>query len=181
MDEASKTRRVRGPDFERQYLSGKVIDIGAGTDPVCPWAEIFDVAEGDANFITRYRAPETYDTVHSSHCLEHLHDPKQALRQWWQLVRPGGYLVLVVPHEDLYEQGFWPSIFNPDHKATFRLDGTASWSPVRETCMKAARLPSNLAERSTSSNSSLTVAISLSLICVPSFLVTTITFSNSRP
>ena len=130
MDEASKTRKVRGPDFDKTYLSGKVIDVGAGADPVCPWAEIFDVAEGDASFITRYRAPGTYDTVHSSHCLEHLHDPKQALRQWWQLVRPGGYLVLVVPHEDLYEQGFWPSIFNPDHKATFRLDGTASWSPV---------------------------------------------------
>ena len=45
-------------------------------------------------------------------------------------MRPGGYLVLVVPHEDLYEQGFWPSIFNSDHKVTFRLDGDTSWSPV---------------------------------------------------
>ena len=65
MDEASKTRRLRRPDFEKKYLSGKVIDIGAGADPVCPWAESFDVAQGDANFITRYRAPESYDTVHS--------------------------------------------------------------------------------------------------------------------
>lgn len=139
MDEASKTRKVRGPDFARQYLSGKVIDIGAGADPVCPWAEIFDLAQGDANFITRYRAPETYDTVHSSHCLEHLLDPKQALRQWWRLVKPGGYLVLVVPHEDLYEQGFWPSIFNPDHKSTFRLDGDSSWSPVSFDIRKLVR------------------------------------------
>jgi SAM-dependent methyltransferase len=130
MDEASKTRKVRGPDFEKRFLSGRVIDIGAGTDPVCPWVEIFDVADGDANFITRYKTPESYDAVHSSHCLEHLFDPEEALRQWWRLVKPGGYLVLVVPHEDLYEQGFWPSIFNPDHKATFRLDGDSSWSPV---------------------------------------------------
>jgi hypothetical protein len=33
-----------------------------------------------------------------------------------------------VPHEDLYEQGQWPSRFNPDHKATFRLDKPTSWS-----------------------------------------------------
>ena len=130
MDEASKTRKVRGADFEKKYLGGKVIDIGAGADPVCSWAESFDVADGDANFIARYRTPESYDTVHSSHCLEHLFNPEEALRQWWRLVKRGGYLVLVVPHEDLYEQGFWPSIFNPDHKATFRLDGGPSWSPV---------------------------------------------------
>lgn len=130
MDEASKTRKLRGGDFEKRYLSGKVIDIGAGADPVCPWAESFDVADGDASFITRYRRPQTYDTVHSSHCLEHLPAPAEALQEWWQLVKPGGYLVLVVPHEDLYEQGFWPSRFNPDHKATFRLGGSSSWSPV---------------------------------------------------
>lgn len=130
MDESSKTRRVRGPDFEAKYLRGKVIDIGAGTDPICPWAESFDVADGDANFITRYRTPESYDTVHSSHCLEHLFRPAEALGEWWKLVKPGGYLVLVVPDENLYEQGFWPSIFNPDHKATFRLAGGSSWSPV---------------------------------------------------
>jgi hypothetical protein len=45
-----------------------------------------------------------------------MHDPEAALRQWWALVRPGGYLVVVVPHEDLYEQGMWPSAFNSDHK-----------------------------------------------------------------
>ena len=130
LDEASKTRRIRGRDFEGKYLGGKVIDIGAGKDPVCAWAEVFDVADGDANFITRYRAAESYDTVHSSHCLEHMFRPDEAIREWWALVKPGGYLVVVVPHEDLYEQGIWPSIFNRDHKATFRLGGESSWSPV---------------------------------------------------
>ncbi len=37
---------------------------------------------------------------------------------------------LVVPDEDLYEQGVWPSLFNRDHSATFRLNKTESWSPV---------------------------------------------------
>ena len=71
-----------------------------------------------------------YDTVHSSHCLEHMRRPPQVLAQWWELIKPGGHLVLIVPDEDLYEQGIWPSLFNPDHKATFRLDTDLSWSPV---------------------------------------------------
>ena len=45
-------------------------------------------------------------------------------------MKPGGYLILVVRDEDLYEQGIWPSIFNTDHKATFRLDKVETWSPV---------------------------------------------------
>jgi SAM-dependent methyltransferase len=130
MDEARKTNLLRGEAFLRTYLSGKVIDIGAGKDLVCPHAERFDVADGDANTITRHRPREAYDAVHSSHCLEHMHDPAAALAEWWALVRPGGYLVLVVPDEDLYEQGIWPSVFNRDHKHTFRLDKADSWSPV---------------------------------------------------
>jgi len=130
MKEAFKTNRVRGPDFAGRYLQGRVLDIGAGGDLVCAGAQSFDVEDGDANHIERHLPAASFDTVHSSHCLEHMHDPVQALRGWWSLVRPGGYLVLVVPDEDLYEQGVWPSRFNADHKATFRLDGPGSWSPV---------------------------------------------------
>jgi len=57
-------------------------------------------------------------------------DPVAALSPWWALIKPGGYLVLVVPDEDLYEQGSWPSRFNGDHKATFTLKTEKSWSPV---------------------------------------------------
>jgi SAM-dependent methyltransferase len=59
-----------------------------------------------------------------------MRDVAAALAQWWGLVRPGGHMVIVVPDEDLYEQGAWPSLFNPDHKATFNLRKKASWSPV---------------------------------------------------
>ena len=59
-----------------------------------------------------------------------MHDPEAALAQWWSLVKPGGFLVTVVPDEDLYEQGVWPSIFNKDHKTTFTLKAGPSWSPV---------------------------------------------------
>ncbi len=53
-----------------------------------------------------------------------------ALVEWWPLVKPGGYLLLTVPDEDLYEQGVFPSRFNSDHKATSRFRKSDSWSPV---------------------------------------------------
>jgi hypothetical protein len=57
-------------------------------------------------------------------------DPKLALEEWWGLVKPGGVLFVIVPDEDLYEQGFWPSRFNADHKWTFTIAKHSSWSPV---------------------------------------------------
>ena len=127
MDESLKTNRVRSKEFFTKYLSGKVIDIGAGQDLVIPTAERFDIEDGDANYITQFRKTESYDTVHSSHCLEHMFNPVTALNEWWSLVKPGGYLILVVPDEDLYEQGKWPPTFNLDHKNSFTIYKEESW------------------------------------------------------
>ena len=129
MNESSKTRNVRPPTFATNFLQGRLIDIGAGDDLVCPWAEGFDVGDGDANVIASFRAADAYDAVHSSHCLEHMNSPQAALLEWWALVKPGGFLVVVVPEESLYEQRHWPSLFNGDHKWTFRIGGLGSWSP----------------------------------------------------
>jgi SAM-dependent methyltransferase len=130
MDEATKTNNLRGEAFKRTYFSGRVIDIGCGPDLVVPHAVPFDVEHGDAQSILDYFPPESFACVHSSHCLEHMRDVTGALAQWWALVEPGGYLIIVVPHEDLYEQGAWPSLFNPDHKATFNLGRRGTWSPT---------------------------------------------------
>lgn len=130
MKESAKTRKVRNADFYTRYFKGRTIDIGCGDDLVVPDAEPFDKPHGDANEITKFRLAQSYDTVYSSHCLEHMYDAPKAIASWWELVRPGGFLIVVVPDEDLYELGFWPSLFNPDHKATFRLCRTSTWSPV---------------------------------------------------
>lgn len=132
MNETEKTNRIRSQQFFQTYLNGTVIDIGCGSDPVVAHAEPYDLALGDkdAGQILLYRNGGTYDCVYSSHCLEHMGNVPEALRQWWALVKPGGYMILVVPDEDLYEQGVWPSRFNSDHKATFRLHNKPSWSPV---------------------------------------------------
>ena len=136
-NESSKTRQVWG-DLERSVLRGEGIDIGCGSDPVLPGVMPFDIADGDANEILRH-VHRQFDFVYASHCLEHMRDPRAAIAQWWQLVRPGGVLFVIVPDEDLYEQGFWPSRFNRDHKWTFTIAKHASWSPVSVNLLELAR------------------------------------------
>lgn len=125
-NEASKTKALWG-DFEHGIISGDGIDIGCGADPITDKARRFDIEDGDANEITKF-VHEQFDFVFSCHSLEHMHDPARALKEWWQLVKPGGHLIVVIPDEDLYEQGYFPSLFNADHKATFTLSKERSWS-----------------------------------------------------
>ncbi len=138
--ESAKANRRRLHDpLWRRVFAGKGIDIGSGDDLVTReglWPDVvsceaFDAADGDAACITEHRSPSSYDFVYSSHCLEHLPDPGKALRQWGDLVKPGGYLAVVVPDEDLYEQSHWPSRHNAGHQWTFTIHKPAgqSWSP----------------------------------------------------
>lgn len=130
MNEASKTRSVRSNDFYSKYLSDSVLDIGCGPDLVVSHATPFDQEDGDANEILNYLKPESFSAVHSSHCLEHMKNPKKTIADWWTLVKPGGYLITVVPDEELYEQGYWPSLFNTDHKSSFRWNGVSHYPNV---------------------------------------------------
>ncbi len=43
-------------------------------------------------------------------------------------MKSGGHLICIVPDEDLYEQGCFPSMFNHDHKHTFAIEKDNSWS-----------------------------------------------------
>jgi SAM-dependent methyltransferase len=128
MNETSKTKKLWGP-LERSVLTGRGIDIGYGSDPIASNVVTFDQENGDANEITKY-VHEEFDFVFSSHCLEHMRNPRAAIVDWWKLVKLGGHLFFIVPDEDLYEQGVFPSRFNRDHKATFTISKARSWSPV---------------------------------------------------
>jgi SAM-dependent methyltransferase len=138
MKELSKSipRRMRDPNFMRRYFVGNGVDIGGKPDPLTLYAEFFplmntvkvwDLEDGDAQFMGGV-PDDTFDFVHSSHCLEHLHDPAEGLRNWLRVTKPGGYVVVMIPDEDLYEQGVFPSTFNRDHKRTFTLYKQRSWS-----------------------------------------------------
>jgi SAM-dependent methyltransferase len=138
MKECSKSimRRLSDPNFINRYFSGKGLDIGGKPDPLALYRELFNKMEevrtwdwddGDAQFLEGVQDGE-FDFVHSSHCLEHLVDPRTGIHNWFRAVRPGGYLVVTVPDEDLYEQGVFPSTFNRDHKWTFTILKVRSWS-----------------------------------------------------
>ena len=139
MRECSKsiTRRLADHNFQRRYFVGKGVDIGGKPDPLSLYTHVFDhmtevrvwdKEDGDAQYMNGV-PDEHFDFVHSSHCLEHLVDPLVGLKNWLRVTRPGGYIVVTVPDEDLYEQGVFPSTFNGDHKWTFAVCKHKSWSP----------------------------------------------------
>ena len=119
MKEASKTKIYFGV-LENQIFKGKGIDIGCGNDPIFADIERFDILDGDANNICKY-VKKQFDFVFSSHCLEHMKNPFHTIQQWWTLVKENGYLYIIVPDEDLYEHGHFPSKHNSEHKWTFTL------------------------------------------------------------
>jgi SAM-dependent methyltransferase len=129
-------RRIGSPLFQRVFR-GEGIEFGAGDDPLdrerlfpaITALEICDSSNGNDAEHPNMNV-ERYDFVYSSHCLEHLRSPKTALKTWFSLVKPGGFLILTVPDEDLYEQGHWPSRFNHSHRWTFTIHKESSWSPV---------------------------------------------------
>lgn len=139
MKECSKAalRRLQDAAFATRYFIGAGLDIGGGMDPLGQFRELFpgirnvrnwDMADGDAQYLPGI--PDGgFDFVHASHCLEHMEDPREALRHWFRVLKPGGHLVVTVPDEDMYEQGVFPSTYNTDHKWTFTVYKAKSWSP----------------------------------------------------
>jgi len=139
MKECSKSlpRRLADSNFVRKYFVGDGIDVGGKPDPLKLYTEFFpllrsvrtwDWEDGDAQFMAG--VPDaSVDFIHSSHCLEHLNDPAEGLRNWLRVLRPGGHIIVTIPDEDMYEQGTFPSTYNRDHKQTFTLHKDKSWSP----------------------------------------------------
>lgn len=131
------TRRLSDSRYATRWLQGEGIDIGCGEDSLARMAAFlplmrsvrsWDLPDGDAMDMAGVKN-DSFDFVHSSHCLEHLVDPYVSMANWIRICRPGGHLVITVPDEDLYEQGVFPSTFNPDHKWTFTIAKAESWSP----------------------------------------------------
>jgi len=156
MWEQSKAAKRRYYDgaFLARYFVGQGIDIGGKPDPLAQYVGIFprmqsvrtwDLKDGDAQCMQGV-ADNTFDFLHASHSLEHMRDPLEALGNWVRIVKPGGFLIITVPDEDLYEQRQWPSAYNPDHKWTFTLYKTQSWSPCSINVIDLARQLGNQLE-----------------------------------
>ena len=109
--EVHKTLAARIDEgFFERFLSGSnVLDIGfRGSDranlPIVPWAVGVDQDFPGYDGTTLPFEDQSQDAVHSSHCLEHIPNPKGALAEWFRVLRIGGFLVLTVPHQQLYER-----------------------------------------------------------------------------
>jgi SAM-dependent methyltransferase len=117
----ARPRRLREGFFDL-YCQGKGLDIGYGGDPVTPGCNGWDFEDGDAQYLPGLR-DESFDFVYASHTIEHMVDPAVALQNWWRVVKRGGYLLLYIPHRDLYEKRTTlPSRWNHDHKHFFLVD-----------------------------------------------------------
>jgi SAM-dependent methyltransferase len=115
----SHERRVREGWYEKYCPPDQPgIDIGCADDPVYDHFDQWDMSFGDGDAMLMEGVPaEKYHTVYASHILEHVNDPIVSVRRWYELVRPGGHLIVCVPHRDLYEKRtLLPSKFNDDHK-----------------------------------------------------------------
>jgi SAM-dependent methyltransferase len=131
MNEASKAMRRRMEEDRlgifnwQDIFSGRGIDVGCGNDKI-PYNTCiaFDMEHGDANYLSKYFT-DRFDYLHASQCLEHMHNPFEAILEWIKVVKRGGYLIVSIPDWDLYEGNKWPSRYNPDHKST--------WSFIHES------------------------------------------------
>ncbi len=126
------TRRLSGKEkpFWEEVFTGKGIDIGAGDDLIDIDGVVgFDVQDGDANRLHDYFPASSFDYIHASQCLEHMHDPVAALESWMKVLKVGGFAVITIPSWELYEGMVWPSRYNPDHKSTFSMWQKGSPAP----------------------------------------------------
>lgn len=114
------------------YTRGKGLDLGCGPHKAFPHFTGVDSCKDTELFGIDMKPDVVVDTcerlegiddgsqdfVFSSHLLEHIEDYRAALKEWWRVVKDDGYLVLYLPHKDLY-----PNVgtegANPDHKHDF--------------------------------------------------------------
>jgi len=129
MKETTKLHHYRKINGYAAFIKGDGIDIGCGDDCLSPsmFPGILSVLPydqltgGDANTCADIGGNQ-FDFVYSSHCLEHMHDPGVAIRNWIRICKSSGHVVVCVPHELFYEKCRWPSMFNGDHKTSWTLE-----------------------------------------------------------
>lgn len=122
----SYLERLRSGFFHK-YCSGPlVLDVGySGYDnpekkAAFPHAIGIDLDYPGYDGIRLPFEDGTVDTIFSSHCLEHILFDHAAIRDWYRVLKTGGFMVCMVPSQALYEKKrFLPSKWNTDHKRMY--------------------------------------------------------------
>lgn len=79
-----------------KYCRGRGLDVGAGRWPLTGARPVEDGAQENAYLLRE--SDGCLDYVFSSHTLEHLERPWEAVTEWTRVLRPGGVLFLYLPH-----------------------------------------------------------------------------------
>lgn len=138
-----------------EYTNGRGLDLGCGQFKAFPhfigvdnghhWGmKGVDVHVDTCEDLSLF-ASQSVDFVFSSHLIEHIVETKKALKEWYRVVKNNGYLILYVPHKELY-----PNVgkegANPDHKHDFMPDDIVSlmkevggWDLVRNETRSEGR------------------------------------------
>lgn len=115
--------------FYHKYMSGIGIDIGykgmelsSENTPILPNATGIDLDTPGYDGINLPYPDKSLDFVFASHVLEHIEHPLFSLKEWFRVLKIGGYMILMVPHCYLYERSFkvagaWESC--RDHKCIY--------------------------------------------------------------
>ena len=106
-------RRQRTRNLIQKFApEGFGLEIGVGARTVCPVNRTVLSDAYESHGIHRsiakvfFRADhipyekETFSFVLSEHTLEHLTNPIKALKEWQRVLKPGGKVILVLPHRD---------------------------------------------------------------------------------
>lgn len=109
--------------FAKEFIKGdKILDIGGTKEWHYPGSKIINITEPDK--YSAYMLPDgEHDSIISSHCLEHLEYPKEALRTWYKHLKKDGCLFLYLPH---IKMRYWANDCDK-HKQYFTPDIIKYW------------------------------------------------------
>ena len=117
-------------------MSGRGLDIGYRGEhgdeniiPVLPDAVGVDLDYPGYDGVRLPFPDHSQDYVFASHILEHIQtkNVSSVIQDWARVVRPGGHIIIAVPHRDLYEkQRHLPSRWNLGHHRLYTA-GSLLW------------------------------------------------------
>jgi SAM-dependent methyltransferase len=140
----------------RKYCVGSGLEVGPGNNPYCPlkgtvFVDKFDYA--DCRFKVQkienaWELPfpdNHFDFLFTSHCLEHCPDTIGTLLEWCRVIRPGGRLVLILPHVfRTFDCGRTPTTLAhhiEDHQKRVGIDDPTHWDEIERISIPGSHHP----------------------------------------
>lgn len=101
------------------------LNLGCSTRPLPGYTNVDARSECKPDVVANVRDlpfdDESFELVRASHVLEHFppHEMPNVLREWWRVLKPGGYLVIAVPNHIRLS---WRSILAPGRLSFAQFD-----------------------------------------------------------